>query len=86
MTSLLRLRDIGYRTNIEHGGGLGDQSRPGDVIVYNWSGDKHLLIDVAVINPPSVSHSNSLIEEGVGGSATAYENIKRRTYSDIDSS
>ena len=80
------IRDIGYRTDIEHGGGLGDQRRPGDVIVYNWSGDKRLLIDVAVINPLSVSHSNSLIEKGVGESATAYENIKRSTYSDIDSS
>ena len=26
-------RDVGFNTDIEHGGGLGDQWRPGDVIV-----------------------------------------------------
>jgi len=45
------VRDLGYRTDIEHGGGLGDQRRPGDVIVYNWREGKHLLIDVAVTYP-----------------------------------
>ena len=29
-------RDVVFRTDIKHGGGLGDQRRPGDVIVYNW--------------------------------------------------
>ena len=80
------VRELGYRTDIEHGGGLGDDRRPGDVIVYNWSGGKHLLIDVAVINPLSVSHTNTLIKDGVGGAATEYESIKRTTYSDIDPS
>ena len=65
---------------------MGDHRRPGDVIIYNWSEGKHLLIDVAVINPLCVSHSNSLIEQGVGGAATAYEGTKISTYSDIDSS
>ena len=80
------VRDIGYRTDIEHGGGLGDNRRPGDVIVYNWSGEKHLLIDVAIINPLCISHTGTLIKEGVGAPATEYENIKRNAYSDIDSS
>ena len=44
-------RDLGFRTDIEHGGGLGDQRRPGVVIVYNWGEGKHLLIDVAEVNP-----------------------------------
>ena len=61
------VRDLGYRTDIEHGGGLGDQRRPGDVIVYNWHEGKHLLIDVAVINPLGVSHADDLVKDGVGG-------------------
>ena len=76
--------DVGYTTDFEHGGGLGDHRRPGDVIVYNWSGGKHLLIDVAVINPLAVSHASDIIEQGVGGAATAYESIKINTYPDID--
>ena len=78
------VRDVGYRTDKEHGGGLGDHRRPGDVIVYNWRGGKHLLIDVAVINPLCASHASNLIEKGVGGAATAYESTKINTYPDID--
>ena len=54
------------------------------MIVYNWCGGKHLLIDVAVINPLCVSHKSTLIEEGVGGPATAYEKHKLNSYPEID--
>ena len=27
-------RDVGFKTGLEHGGGLGDKRRPGDVVVY----------------------------------------------------
>ena len=77
-------RDLGFKTDIEHGGGLGDQRRPGDVIVYNWANGKHLLVDVAVINPLCVTHSENIVKEGVGGSATAYESIKINEYPEID--
>ena len=77
-------RDLGFRTDIEHGGGLRDQRRPGDVIVYNWGNGKDLLVDVAVINPLCVTHSENIVKEGVGGSATAYESIKIKEYPDID--
>ena len=30
------VREIGFKTDIEHGGGLGDERRPGDVIVWTW--------------------------------------------------
>ena len=80
------VREIGLKTDIEHGGGLGDQRRPGDVIVWNWCEGKHLLIDVAVINPLALSHSHLLVRDGVGGPATAYENVKRQLYSDLDAS
>ena len=49
-------RDVGFKTDIEYGGGLGDKKRPGDVIVYNWRNGRHLLIDVAVINPLYSTH------------------------------
>ena len=77
-------RDVVFRTDIKHGGGLGDQRRPGDVIVYNWRDGRHLLIDVAVINPLCSSNIESLISEGVGGAATAYCKIKERLYRNLD--
>ena len=77
-------RDLGYKTDIEHGGGLADQRRPGDVIVYNWCDGKHLLIDIAVINPLCISHSENLLKHGVGGPATAYESKKINNYREID--
>ena len=76
--------DLGYRTDIEHGRGLGDQRRPGDVIVYNWNDGKHLLVDVAVINPNCVSHAEDIVKDGVGGAGTAYENTKINDYPEID--
>ena len=77
-------RDVGFRTDLEHGGGLGDQRRPGDIIVYNWRDGRHLLIDVAVINPLCSTNIDHLISEGVGGAATAYCKKKERTYQDLD--
>ena len=77
-------RNVGFTTGIEHGGGLGYQRRPGDVIVYNWREGKYLLIDVAVINPLCSSNIDSLISDGVGGAATAYGSGKEKTYWDLD--
>ena len=77
-------RDVGLKTDLEHGGGLGDDRRPGDVIIYNWHDNRHLLIDVAVINPLCSSNISSLIAEGIGAAATAYEKVKEDKYSDLD--
>ena len=77
-------RDVGFNTDIEHAGGLGDQRRQGDVIVYNWHNGRHLLIDVAVINPLCSTNSSNVISEGVGAAATAYGRTKERMYSDLD--
>ena len=30
------VRETGLQTDLRHGGGLGDQRRPGNVIVWNW--------------------------------------------------
>ena len=78
------VRETGLKTDLDHGGGLGDQRRPGDVIIWNWSGSKHLLVDVAIINPLAISHSHLLVEGGAGGPASAYENVKRQHYADLD--
>ena len=56
-------RDVGFKTDFEHGGGLGDHRRSGDVIVYNWRNGRHLLIDVAVVNPLCSSNIDSLISK-----------------------
>ena len=77
-------RDAGCFTDIEYGGGLRDHRRPGDVIIYNWRDGRHLLIDVAVINPQCSTNLSKLISEGVGSPATAYEKVKEKTYSDLD--
>ena len=69
---------------LEDRGGLFDGRRPGDVIVYNWEGNKHLLIDVAVIDPTGDAHEGNLIQGGVGWAATCYEKRKWDRYPDID--
>ena len=63
--------------------GLHDGRNPGDIIVYNWNRDKHLLVDFGVTK----SHNHSaLLKTGPGGEAAATERIKRAKYEDIDSS
>ena len=77
-------RDVGFRTDFEHGGGLGDHRKPGDFIVYDWREGRHLPIDVAIINPLCSTNIESLISDGVGGAATAYRRIKDNKYRDLD--
>ena len=36
------------------------------MILYNWDGGKHLLIDVAVVNPFQKDYRNALWTEGGG--------------------
>ena len=78
------IRDIGCIVDFEHGGGLRDGRRPGDIIVYNWKQDKHLLIDVAITNPLCPSRAHLLEEYGSGGAAADYEKHKRERYKDLD--
>ena len=77
-------RDVGFTTGLEHGGGLGDQRRLGDVIIYNWREGRHLLVDVAIINPMCSTNQSKLISNGVGAAATSYGKIKEKTYRDQD--
>ena len=77
-------KDIGYDIGYEHGGGLMDGRKPGDVIVYNWKNRKHLLIDVAVTNPLAVSNHPHLIANGPGNTAKHWEGKKRKKYWDLD--
>ena len=78
------VRDVGFSTDFEHEGGLRDQRRPGDVIVHNWRDGRHLLIDVAVVNPLCPTNIDNLISDGVGGAATAYCKVKERIYHDLN--
>ena len=77
-------RDVGYKTDLEHGGGLGDKRRPGDMIIYNWCSNKHLLIDVAVTNPLAPSHINQLLQHGAGSVANEVQTAKRDKYKNLD--
>ena len=51
---------------------------------YNWRKNRHLLIDVAVINPICSTNISNLLSDGNGAAATAYEKIKERIYRDLD--
>ena len=51
--------------------------------MYNWRDGRHLLIDVAVINPLCSTNIDFLISEGCGGAATAYGRNKVRMYHDF---
>ena len=77
---------MGFKIGYEHNGGLPDERRPGDIIVYNWKGDKHLLIDVSVTNSLAAHNRTALLKNGPGGGVAATERIKRTKYKDIDSS
>ena len=78
------VREIGLRTQLEPGGVICDQRSPGDVTVRSWCGGRHLLVDVRIINPLALFHSQVPVKHGVGSSATAYENSKRQLYTDLD--
>ena len=75
---------IGYEIGYEHGGGLQDGRKPGDVIVYNWKNRKHLLIDVAITNPLAPTNHTLLLANGPGHTARHRENKKRTKYWDLD--
>ena len=82
-------KQSGFVVRMEQGGGLLDKRRPADVevrdwvVINNWSNNKSLSIDVAVIDSTGDSHSALLRSGGVGAAATEYENRKRNKYSDI---
>ena len=61
------IESVGFNIGYEHNGGLPDDRRPGDIIVYNWNGDKHLLIDVSVTNPLAAHNRTELLKHGPGG-------------------
>ena len=77
-------QSCGFVTDIEHSGGYQDKRRPGDVIVFNYNGSKHLLIDIAVIDPTAECHLDELITGGAGAAASAYAEKKRAKYHDLD--
>ena len=77
-------QEIGYEIGFEHGGGLQDGRKPGDVIVYNWKNRKHLLIDVAITNPLAPTNHTLLLTNGPGHTARHWENKKRTKYWDLD--
>ena len=79
-------REAGFRVQLEHGGGLGDGRRPGDIAIFNFEKGKTLLIDVAVISPTSEGHIHALLKGGAGAAATAYEEKKRQKYADLEES
>ena len=87
-------RNAGYRVKIEPGptvdekfiyvgAGPGDKRHP-DLLIYNWEGGKHLMIDVAVHNPLCAAYSGVLAEGGHGAVATMKEDVKDTKYADLD--
>ena len=75
---------------MEQDGGLLDRRRPGDVEVKDWMvvsnspDNTSLSIDVAIVDPTGEFHSDILRSDGVGATATKYENRKRKTSKDIN--
>ena len=74
------IENVGFKVGFEHNGGLPDDRRPGDIIVYNWERDKHLLIDVGVTNALAAHNRSALLRNGPGGGAAATEKTKRDKY------
>ncbi len=65
--------------NIEHGGGLDTGERPGDIIIYNWSNGRHLLIDFTIVDSLE-THGDKTMADGPGAAATAAEKEKIKNY------
>ena len=63
------LDNAGFETGYEHGGGLNDERKPGNLIAYNWKGTKHLLVDVAIVNPLAPTYCKHLRGRGPGQTA-----------------
>ena len=80
------IESSGYKIGYEHNGGLTDNRRPGDIIVYNWSGNRHLLIDVRFTNSLATHNVNALLQSGPGGGTETTERTKTTNYRDIDAS
>ena len=71
------VEDAWFTAFIESWGDHEDLTRPGDLRIENRNGRKDLLIDVAVVHPPSESHRYKLIKWEAGAPATAYKEVKR---------
>ena len=76
----------GYKIGYENKCGLADNRRPGDIIVYNWWRNRHLLIDVFVTNSLASHNVNAVLRSRPGGEAEATERTRRTNYRDIDAS
>ena len=82
-------KQAGFGVKMEQSAGLLDRRRPSDVevedwvIISNWSENKSLSIDVAIIDPTGDSHSEILRRDGVGAAASKYEARKRKKHKDI---
>ena len=78
------IENVGFRVQKEHSGNLSDGRKPGDVIVYNWTRDKHLLIDVGITNPLAAHNRTELLRSGPGGGAANTAEIRKKKYWDLD--
>ena len=56
------IESVGFKIGYEHNGGLHDGRKPGDIIVYNWNRDKHLLVDVGVTNSLAAQNRSALLQ------------------------
>ena len=65
--------------DIEHHGGLGTNERPGDIIIFNWEGNRHLLIDLTVVDGME-THADVTVRDGPDTAATVAELAKIDIY------
>ena len=78
------IQDAGFKVGYEHGGGLHDDRKSGDIIAFNWKGPKPLLIDVSVTNPLAPTYRQHLVSGGPCNTAKHIERRKRDKYWDLD--
>ena len=82
-------REAGFKTSIEHSGGLSSRHRPGDVSIENWTDGKTALVDVFIVNPTCQTHQEH-IRNGQAGDAAYQHGLKhkhgKKQYKNIDSS
>ncbi len=78
------LRRLGLRVGMEHGGGLDDHRRPGDLIIFGFDDGRDMLVDVTVVSPFTDGRISALAENGPGAAADLAAEAKVKKYADLD--
>ena len=74
------IEHCGFKVSVEQGASIHDRTRPGDLMVHNWTPGVDLYIDVSIIDPTGQNWRSLLLSGGPGEAALKKETKKRDFY------